>query len=44
MVLLCIALAIPAFAREWRITNFSSSMEVAPDGTMTVRENLAGFL
>ena len=41
LVLLCIALAIPAFAREWRITNFSSSMEVAPDGTMTVRENLA---
>jgi hypothetical protein len=34
-------LTLPAFAREWRITNFSSSMEVAPDGTMTVRENLA---
>ncbi|MGA7458811.1 MAG: DUF2207 domain-containing protein, partial [Candidatus Korobacteraceae bacterium] len=33
-------LTLPAFAREWRITNFASSMEVAPDGTMTVRENL----
>ncbi len=40
LVLLCIALAAPAFAREWRITNFASSMQVAPDGTMTVRENL----
>ncbi len=40
-VLLCIAFSLPAFAREWRITNFASSMEVAPDGTMTVREHLA---
>jgi uncharacterized membrane protein len=40
LVLLCIALAAPAFAREWRITNFASSMQVAPDGTTTVRENL----
>ena len=41
VVFFCLILALPAFAREWRITNFSSSMEVAPDGTMTVRENLA---
>src|SRR5271165_2244185 len=34
-------LALPAFAREWRITNFASNMEVAQDGTMTVREHLA---
>ncbi len=40
-VFFCLHPALPAFAREWRITNFSSSMEVAPDGTMTVRENLA---
>jgi uncharacterized membrane protein len=40
LVLLAFLLALPAFAREWRITNFSSSMQVAPDGTMTVRENL----
>lgn len=33
-------LALPAFAREWRITNFASNMEVAQDGTMAVRENL----
>lgn len=38
---LCIALALPAFAREWHITNFDSSMVVAQDGTMTVREHLA---
>ena len=40
LVLLCVALATPAFAREWRITNFASSMQVAPDGTTTVREHL----
>ena len=33
--------ALPTFAREWRITNFASNMEVAQDGTLTVREHLA---
>jgi len=40
LLLLCVALATPAFGREWRITNFASSMQVAPDGTTTVREHL----
>src|SRR5580698_6266049 len=37
---LCIAFNAPAFAREWRITRFASSVAVAQDGTMTVHEHL----
>ena len=40
LLLLCVALATPAFAREWHITNFVSNIQVAPDGTTTVREHL----
>lgn len=35
-----LALALPAFAREWRITHFASDVTVAQDGTMSVREHL----
>jgi len=33
-------LAVPAFAREWRVVRFASDMTVAQDGTMTVHEHL----
>ncbi len=33
-------LALPAFAREWHITHFTSNVTVAQDGTMSVREHL----
>jgi len=35
-----LALATPAFAREWRITHFDSNMNVAQDGSMTVNEHI----
>ncbi len=40
VALLCLLLAAPAFAREWRITRFASHMTVAQDGTMKVSEHL----
>jgi len=33
-------LTASAFARDWRIANFTSNMTVAQDGTMTVREHI----
>ncbi|HLI62834.1 MAG TPA: DUF2207 domain-containing protein [Terriglobales bacterium] len=41
LLAIILLLAAPAFAREWHITNFDSSMTVAQDGTMSVREHLA---
>ncbi len=40
VVLFCIALAVPAFARDWHITSFVDNVTVAQDGTMTVREHM----
>jgi uncharacterized membrane protein len=40
VILFCVVLITPAFAREWRITRFASDMTVAQDGTMTVREHI----
>src|SRR5271166_1318769 len=39
----CLALALPAFARDWRITHFDDELNIAQDGTMTVREHLVGY-
>jgi len=39
-VILCLALATPAFAREWHVNSFVDNITVAQDGTMTVREHL----
>ena len=36
----CLALTLPAVAREWHITHFDSEMTVQQDGTMTVHEHL----
>jgi uncharacterized membrane protein len=33
-------LSAPAFARDWRITRFDDELNIAQDGTMTVREHL----
>ena len=38
--LLLLALATPAFAREWRITHFDSNINVAQDGSITVNEHI----
>ncbi len=38
-MLICI-LPTSAFAREWRITHFTSNIAVAQDGTLSVREHL----
>ena len=43
LLALCLLLAIPAFARDWHITRFDSTMTVAQDGTMTVREHLVMY-
>ncbi len=40
LILFCVALAFPAFARDWHITSFVDNVSVAQDGTMTVREHL----
>jgi len=40
LVILVLAVAFPAYSRDWRITHFSSSLVVAQDGTMVVRENI----
>ena len=40
LAVVLIALAIPAFAREWKISRFISNVTVAQDGTMAVREHL----
>jgi uncharacterized membrane protein len=40
LIVFCILLAVPAFAREWRITNFAVNATVAQDGTMTVSEHI----
>ncbi len=36
-----VALAVPAFAREWHITRFVSNITVQQDGVLEVREHLA---
>jgi uncharacterized membrane protein len=40
LLTLCFTLALPAYAREWRITHFDTNMNVAQDGSMTVNEHL----
>jgi uncharacterized membrane protein len=40
VALLCLILSTTAFASEWHITNFASSIVVAQDGTTTIREHL----
>ena len=40
LAVVLIALAIPGFAREWKISRFISNVTVAQDGTMAVREHL----
>src|SRR5271165_5124651 len=40
LIVLCLALAAPAFAREWRIARFDTQMTVAQDGVSTVTERL----
>ncbi|MGC2111641.1 MAG: DUF2207 domain-containing protein [Candidatus Korobacteraceae bacterium] len=40
LLLLCFALAGPAFARDWHIARFLTSMTVAKDGTAQVLEHL----
>ena len=40
LILIVAALAASASARDWHITSFVDNMEVAQDGTMTVREHL----
>src|SRR5215469_2183190 len=39
-VILLLAQTLPAFAREWHISRFTSNVTVAQDGTMSVREHL----
>ncbi len=40
VLLCCLALAIPASARDWHISRFESHIYVAPDGVTTVNEHL----
>ena len=40
LILFCLALAAPAFARDWHVTSFVDNITVAQDGSMTVREHL----
>jgi uncharacterized membrane protein len=40
LILYCVALAIPALARDWHVTSFVDNITVAQDGTMTVHERL----
>ncbi len=37
---LCLAAALPALARDWRITRFDSNIVVAPNGTEEVTERI----
>ena len=39
-VALCLALTVPAFARDWHIARFDTQMTVAQDGVATVTERL----
>jgi uncharacterized membrane protein len=39
-LLFCLALAIPASAREWHIARFEDRIYVAPDGVTTVNEHI----
>src|ERR1039457_3208963 len=38
LIILCLSLAIPAFARDWHIARFESHIYVASDGVPTVNE------
>ena len=40
LVTLVLALALPAYSRDWSITHFDSNIVVAQDGTMVVREHI----
>src|SRR5271165_482541 len=40
LAILCLALSLPAFAREWHIARFDTQMAVAQDGRSTVSEHL----
>src|ERR1019366_2725785 len=40
LIILCLSLAIPAFARDWHIARFDTQMSVAQDGVATVTERL----
>jgi len=40
LVVLCAALTIPAFARDWHIARFDTQMAVAQDGVSTVTERI----
>src|SRR5271166_7198750 len=40
LVVLCLPLAIPAFARDWHIAHFDTQLTVAPDGVSDVTERL----
>ncbi len=40
LLTITLCLAIPSFAREWKISRFISNVTVAQDGTISVREHL----
>ena len=40
LILLCLIMAVPAFARDWHIARYLTSMTVARDGTAQVLEHL----
>ena len=40
LIVLSLAVALPAYSRDWRITHFDSNLVVAQDGTMVVREHI----
>ena len=40
LLVICLALAAPALAREWRIARFDTQMSVAQDGVATVTERI----
>ena len=40
LLILCLAVAVPALARDWHVTSFVDNVSVAQDGSMTVREHL----
>ena len=40
LILFCLVCVFPAFAREWRIANFTTDMTVAQDGTADVTERI----
>src|ERR1035441_6773628 len=40
LIILCLSLALPAFARDWHIARFESHIYVGSDGVTTVNEHI----